>query len=294
MDWNALAADVLRNFELTGRWFATPDSPSTTPAEPQPAESVDWNALAAQVMRNFEATGSWFLDSAEGPATSPVEASPEAPATPPAAVEVEAAISGTPGDDLLDGSEGDDLIEGLAGNDRIRGDGYAPGRSGSGSGADTFLGGADELRGGEGDDWLSGGHGADRLLGGPGADRFAFGTHIPLDPNYITPEIHVLDTGVGEGARDVVLDFARGEDRVDLSLLLNLGYRHLDINESYEFVGTAPFTGERAQLRYEIQGDSTIIQLDGTGHDGRGVDGVVDGEIELAGRHALDGGDLIL
>jgi hypothetical protein len=92
----------------------------------------------------------------------------------------------------------------------------------------------------------------------------------------------------------VVLDFAPGEDRIDLSLLLNLGYRHLNINDSYEFIGTAPFTGERAQVRYEIQGDRTIVQLDGTGYTGRGVDGVVDGEIELAGRHALDGGDFIL
>ena len=276
VDWNALAAEVLRNFELTGRWYASPDSPA--PASEQPAASIDWDALAAQVMGNFEATGSWFL--AAAPTPPPPESRPT--------------LSGTPGDDLLDGTEAEELIEGLAGNDRIRGDGYAPGRSASGSGADTLGGGADELRGGEGNDWLSGGHGADLLGGGAGADRFAFGTHIPLDPNYITPEIHALDTGLGEGARDVILDFVQGEDLIDLSLLLNLNYRPLDIDDSYAFIGTAAFTGERAQVRYILEDERTIIQLDGTGYTGRGVDGVADGEIELAGRHALDGNDFIL
>ena len=54
VDWNALAAQVLANFEATGQWFA---DDTTTPQD----GTVDWNALAAQVQANFAATGSWFI-----------------------------------------------------------------------------------------------------------------------------------------------------------------------------------------------------------------------------------------
>src|SRR3712207_7927652 len=46
---------------------------------------------------------------------------------------------------------------------------------------------------------------------------FSFGTHVPFNTNNVTPDIFVLDTGVGEGARDVIRDFTQGEDKVDLS-----------------------------------------------------------------------------
>ena len=203
-------------------------------------------------------------------------------------------IEGTEVGETLDGTIEADRLWGLGGDDTIRGDGFAPGISGSGSGADQYIGGDDEIDGGEGDDWLAGGHGADWLWGGPGADRFVFGTHIPLDPNYITPTIYVLDTGVGEGARDVIHDFEQGVDLIDLSLLLTLGYRHLSINDAYEFIGTVAFTGERPQVRYEIEDGRTVVQLDGQGPYSRGVDGVVDAEIELVGQFELQTTDFIL
>ncbi len=134
-------------------------------------------------------------------------------------------------------------------------------------------------------------------MGGYGADVFSFGTHVPLNTDVITPDIFVLDTGVGEGARDVIRGFARGEDVIDLSLLQNLGYRFLDVDESYEFIGTEEFTGERAQVRYTVDGDRTIVQLDGTAYlSGNvvGVDGVVDGEIELCGAYTLEASDFVL
>lgn len=203
-------------------------------------------------------------------------------------------IEGTTDGERLDGTVEADFISGGGGNDTIHGDGFAPGVSGSGSGVDQYLGGDDAIGGGEGDDWISGGHGADHLWGGEGADRFAFGTHIPFDPFYITPRIFVPDTGVGEGARDVVHDFQQGEDLIDLSLLLTLGYRHLDINDAYEFVGTDAFTGERPQVRYAVADGRTVIQLDGTGTYNRGVDGVADAEIEITGEFALQASDFIL
>lgn len=206
-------------------------------------------------------------------------------------------ITGTSADDKLDGTTGPELIRARGGDDVLYGDGYAPGIPGDGRGPAQYTGGDDTLRGGRGDDWLSGGHGADRLVGGYGADVFSFGTHVPFNTNAITPDIFVLDTGVGEGARDVIRDFAQGEDKIDLSLLLNLGYRSLDVDESYEFIGTGEFTGGRAQVRYLVDGDRTIVQVDGTAYlSGSvvGVDGVVDAEIELRGVYALETGDFVL
>ena len=206
-------------------------------------------------------------------------------------------ITGTAADDRLDGATGDDLIRGCGGNDVLYGDGRAPGIPGNGQGPDTYIGGSDTLRGGAGDDRLSGGHGADALVGGDGADVFSFGTHVPFNTNNVTPDIFVLDTGVGEGARDVVRDFAQGEDHIDLSLLLNLAYRFLNVDEAYQFIGTAEFTGERAQVRYVVEGDRTVVQLDGTAFLSgavQGVDGVADAEIELRGAYALVEGDFFL
>jgi len=206
-------------------------------------------------------------------------------------------IMGTAADERLDGTTGDDLIWGAAGNDVLYGDGYAPGVPGNGQGPVQYLGAADVLMGGDGNDRLSGGHGADALTGGTGADVFAFGTHIPFNTNAATPEIFVLDTGVGEGARDVVLDFAQGEDVIDLSLLLNFGYRHLSFDESYEFIGTGAFTGERAQVRYAVEDGRTIVQLDGVERSSSavlGVDGLADAEIELYGAYTLGVGDFAL
>ncbi len=57
VDWNALAAQVLANYEATGIWYLDGVGLGTIdPSEPQ-----DWNALAAQVTGNYEATGVWYL-----------------------------------------------------------------------------------------------------------------------------------------------------------------------------------------------------------------------------------------
>ena len=69
------------------------------------------------------------------------------------------------------------------------------------------------------------------------------------------------------------------------------------MDESNEFIGDAEFTGERAQVRYVVDNDRTIVQLDGTAYlSGAvvGVDGVVDAEIELSGAHALEASDFAL
>jgi Ca2+-binding RTX toxin-like protein len=201
---------------------------------------------------------------------------------------------GTDANDRMDGTVAAEILFGGGGDDTMLGDGFAPGIPGDGQGPAQHIGGDDVLIGGDGKDWLSGGHGADALVGGGGADVFSFGTHTPFNTNAATPGIFVLDTGVGEGKRDVILDFAQGQDVIDLSRLLTLAYRHLDINDAYRFIGTAAFTGEGPQVRVVVEDGRTIVQLDGTSYSGGGVDGVVDGEIEIAGQHALGIADFIL
>ena len=106
-------------------------------------------------------------------------------------------IEGGTGNDEIDGDEGADFLGGGAGSDAIRG----------GTGDDTLAGhgGDDELHGGEGNDVLEGGEGADTLDGGEGDDEL-YGDG--------GADVFVFDPGHG---RDVVCDFTRGEDRIDLT-----------------------------------------------------------------------------
>jgi Ca2+-binding RTX toxin-like protein len=87
-------------------------------------------------------------------------------------------------DDLY-GDAGSDTLQGDAGNDYLDG----------GADQDTLIGGADA-------DWLIGGAGADRLTGGSGQDTFIFRTG-----------------DLGRGHTDVVSDFNRADDIIDLSAI---------------------------------------------------------------------------
>ncbi|HET6519958.1 MAG TPA: hypothetical protein VFG47_09060, partial [Geminicoccaceae bacterium] len=110
-------------------------------------------------------------------------------------------LSGGAGDDALAGEDGDDALAGDAGADALCG-GAGDDLLRGGEGDDLLLGGAgrDVLGGGAGADWLNGGPGADVLRGGAGDDVFAVGN-------------------IGHGL-DVIVDFVRGEDRLDLSAAL--------------------------------------------------------------------------
>jgi Ca2+-binding RTX toxin-like protein len=112
-------------------------------------------------------------------------------------------ISGTDGNDVMDGRGGDDWLYGNGGNDRLIG----------GTGNDHLFGGAgnDVLEGDEGNDVLDGGPGNDRLIGGPGNDVFVF-----------APTSETLDFGRkarddGGANLDTIVDFVRGQDRIDLT-----------------------------------------------------------------------------
>ncbi|MCW1918923.1 M10 family metallopeptidase C-terminal domain-containing protein [Rhodobacter sp. KR11] len=124
---------------------------------------------------------------------------------------IEDAICGI-GNDTVIGSADDNAISGGAGNDSLSGAG----------GADDLLGGSgrDTLQGGEGDDHITGGLSADQLSGGAGSDVFVFGQKDSL-----------------RTSSDLVLDFASGQDRIDLSAIdadtLTLG------DQAFHFIETA-------------------------------------------------------
>jgi len=131
-------------------------------------------------------------------------------------------IDGALGDDILYGDSGSDKIYGNKGNDKIYGgigDDTILGNSGNdviygGDGDDNIDGnqdndvlygeeGDDQIRGGIGDDLISGGSGSDTLIGAVGMDVFYY--------EKITDST--------DSKTDIILDFIRSEDKIDLSTL---------------------------------------------------------------------------
>ncbi len=150
---------------------------------------------------------------------------------------------------------------------------------------DTLVGGfgKDTMEGGTGDDVLEGGYSADLLAGGSGGDRFVFRL---LDPFRTSP-----DTGIGEGERDVILDFGDDGDRIDLS-----GYRPQGVDSTPApllFLGEEPFrAAEGLQVRTVFEEERTILQLARSGSAAE-APAVPLAEIELAGIHQLGAGDFL-
>ena len=114
-------------------------------------------------------------------------------------------ILGFNGHDKLYGKNGDDDLYGGAGRDTLKG----------GNGNDILAGenGHDRLSGGQGDDDLDGGTGRDRLFGGNGNDVLDGGIGHDQLTGGRGDDIFVFSKYSG---RDKVLDFARGNDKIDL------------------------------------------------------------------------------
>ncbi|WP_052389357.1 calcium-binding protein [Belnapia moabensis] len=183
-------------------------------------------------------------------------------------------LLGGGGDDFIRGGYGEDTAFGGAGDDTIIGSGFGPpspsgaeafeqfdaaDRLCGGAGRDSIFGGggADTINGGSGDDTVQGGSDLDRLTGGAGADLFLFDRESFAGT--------VLDSGIGPGNRDIVTDFRHAEhDVLDLS-----GYRSSFLPQDTPppiFIGTEAFRvsaedGPRMQVRYEVEGDRTIVQV---------------------------------
>lgn len=161
-----------------------------------------------------------------------------------------------------------DSIENLRGSqmaDTLIGNGGANSLAGQG-GNDTLEGGggSDLLLGSDGKDALSGGKGADMLMGGAGKDVFLFGT--------------IKDSPAGSQA-DMILDFTRNQDMIDLKRLDADEGRRGD--QAFDFIGKQKFSKEEGELRYEYRNGDTIILADTDGNGKADFSLVLDGEIKL-------------
>ena len=127
----------------------------------------------------------------------------------------------------------------LTGVAAINATGNAEANTLTGNGAaNTLVGGAgnDILSGGNGNDVLVGGTGVDTLLGGNGVDTFVF---------------NLGDSGLVAGQRDLISDFARGTDFVDLS----------SFGGSLNFVNGSLTAAN--QVAVSLNGSNTLVQVSG-------------------------------
>lgn len=168
-------------------------------------------------------------------------------------------IRAGPGNDHAHGGPGNDTVHGEAGDDTLLG----------GLGDDHLFGGADHdlLMGGLGHDMLDGGAGNDTLIGGPGADTLTGGAGADV--------FDFRGRGDYDGSTDVITDFTRGVDRIDM--------RGFDL----AFIGTDGFSAA-GQVRYELAGNDAILHVDMDG------DGLADLSVRLVGLGQVSGADLWL
>lgn len=142
-------------------------------------------------------------------------------------------IIGSAFDDYLIGDDERNDITAGNGNDYIFG----------GDGSIDYLygnGGDDTIDGGNSLDYINGGAGADTLTGGEGGDLFDYNQF-------------------GEMNGDIIIDFALGTDRLDFtSFIYWEGVLPI-------YIGNAEFSGQRGEIRFEISGNDTLIQLDSDG-----------------------------
>ena len=140
---------------------------------------------------------------------------------------------------------------------------------GRGSDSLTGNGSANRLVGRAGDDVLSGAGGSDKLTGGAGADVFDFNS-----TRHSGPSAH---------ARDVILDFTRGLDRIDLSGIdANAATAG---NDAFSYIGADAFSSDATgQLRLE----------DGVIYGSTDADAAAEFSIEVVGITALGRADFVL
>ncbi len=137
---------------------------------------------------------------------------------------------------------------------------------------------ANLLSGNAGTNTITGGRGRDSLIGGAARDIFDFNA--------------IAETGKTSATRDIIGDFRRGTDDIDLRTID--AKSGTSANDAFKFIGTQAFHKVKGELHYAIlnppgtANDKTIVEGDVTG-DGKG-----DFQIELKGIIVLGGGDVLL
>lgn len=175
-------------------------------------------------------------------------------------------LYGRAGKDELIGDALDDWLYGGAGNDTLDGGKNFDDLHG-GAGSDVLIGGSGEdlLMGGGGNDELRGGTDRDTLNGGSGSDRFVFAT--------------AKEAGKSVSQADVIQDFERGKDAIDLSEM---------IAGRFDFVGNSAFSGSGPEVRVFKSGSNAFALLDVDG------DNSIDARILVKHVATLTASDFIL
>jgi uncharacterized protein (DUF2141 family) len=167
---------------------------------------------------------------------------------------------------LLKGSNDRDIFRGLGGNDTLLG-----------------LGGNDDL---------TGGLGADRQTGGLGKDTFFLTSLFDSAKSQSGLINGVFNAAQGSGLRDIITDFTRGQDKLNLATID--ANTKIGGNQAFTWRGTGNFTGVAGQLIERLYnpagtaGDKTIVYGDVNG------DGKADFQIELTGLKVLAASDFAL
>ena len=188
-------------------------------------------------------------------------------------------MRGGAGADLMFGNGGNDFIDGGDGNDRMYG----------GDGSDEMYGGfgCDVLNGEGGNDLMFGNGWMDILTGGAGKDTMSGGT----ERDYFNFD-NVSDTGKTAATRDVIVDFQKKLDKIDLWDIDSNS--RVAGNQAFIFIENRPFFGYGGEVRYVLQdragtvNDRTIVEGDLNG------DRKADFQIELYGLHCLTKHDFVL
>ncbi len=131
------------------------------------------------------------------------------------------------------------------------------------------------LLGGVGNNTLTGGGGQDVLTGGAGNDLFDFNA--------------LLDSGIVSAKWDVITDFVRGQDKIDLSTLdANAATTS---NDAFAFIGSAAFSSNAtSQLRYVYDAANASGMLYGS----TDADNAFEFAIKITGVSSLAGADMVL
>ena len=214
-------------------------------------------------------------------------------------------LTGNSGANVLTGNTGNNLIKGGAGADTLVGGAGVDMLSYAGSGTgvnvnlarNTATGGdaagdvisgfegvigsslADTLTGGAGADSITGGANRDVLTGGLGRDVFIFEAMADMTTN--------------ANATDVIMDFKRGQDRIDLSTIDAITASVP--NDAFLFRSTAAFgTNAAGEIRFQrvdnagTKNDFTLVFLD------TDADRAAEGVIKVMGLHNFTAGDFTL